>query len=343
MRTLVFGGLAAIVLTVTSGTHTVAQEPLFRALPQGALGTDGLGKLLREMGYDPKGLSPDVFQVTIDKERWAVHVMLSLSTDGQRVWLESKFAPVDEADRVPAAAWKRLLEANEKVGPAHFAFDPADRRVHLYKSFDNRQVDADRLKKEIAWFDETVRKTQEYWRSENFRPVSGPVGIAFDPREPVLPKIPDTEKTIPLLPPVKEAPLAFEPPAIPVSRAKDDDETRLLAGWTIAEIHVKGRKTPEAVVAERKPHLEFKECLPGLKAILKTGPESERTVKVRLDPAATTKQIDFIDEGDRVEKGIYRFDGSTLTVCFAAPGEPRPTEFKATDDSRTWMIVLRKK
>lgn len=331
MRPSLSALLAGLCLTWATG----AQEPIFRSLPPGAIGTDSLGKMLRDLSYDARGLSPDVYQISIDKERWIVHVMLSLSTDGQRIWLESKFAPIEDADRVPAQSWKRLLEANEKIGPAHFAYDRNDKRVHLYKSFDNKAVDLDRLRKEIAWFDETVRKTQEYWRSENFRPV----GIAFDP--PVPPPAP-TEKPIPLLPPVRDS-VPFEP-AIPVSRAKnDDDTTRLLSGWSISEIHVKGRRTPDAVVADRKPFLEFKDCVPGMKAILKTGPDSERTVKVRIDPNVPLKQIDFIDELDRVEKGIYKFDGNTLTVCFAAPGDSRPTEFKTTEENRTWLIVLKKK
>ena len=142
-RTLA-GALAVTFLAFPSPVDA-QQDPFVRPLPPIAVGTEVLGRFLRELGHDPKALSPDVYQVTVEREKWPVHVMLSLSTDGQRVWLESKFAPVADPDRVAPTVWKRLLEANEKIGPAHFAFDPNDKRDHLYKSIDNKSLGTDRL------------------------------------------------------------------------------------------------------------------------------------------------------------------------------------------------------
>jgi uncharacterized protein (TIGR03067 family) len=316
---------AALAFALVAAPAVAQPDPFVRPLPPAAAGTEVLGRYLRELGFEPKALSPDVYQVTIERDRWPVHAMLSLSTDGRRIWLESKFAPVEDPDRVPPAAWKRLLEANEKIGPAHFAFDKADRRIHLYKSFDNQALTPDRLRRELDHFDTTVRKTQDYWRAENFKPVIG----STDPPVPT-----------PAIPP--SVPVAKTVPAVPVSREVGDAE-RLAAAWEVTEIHVKGRKTPDEVMKDRKASLRFRSGPAGtLTAELRTGPDAPRTVRVVLDPDRPAKHIDFVDDRDVSEVGIYKLDGDVLTMCFAAPGEPRPVAFTTNEQSKNWVIVLKR-
>jgi uncharacterized protein (TIGR03067 family) len=58
---------------------------------------------------------------------------------------------------------------------------------------------------------------------------------------------------------------------------------------------------------------------------------------VQLDPAAEPKAIDVIPDGgrNRGERvvGIYKLDGDRLTICMAAPGQPRPKKFQADKGS----------
>lgn len=310
--------LGFLVVLIGQQRASAQVEPIVRPVPTTGIGTADLGKMLRDIGYNPKSLSPDVFQVTVEREHWPVHVMLSLSTDGQRIWLESKFAPIEDPELVASSAWKGLLVANDKIGPAHFAFDSNDRRVHLYKSIENRTVLKEKLIKEIDIFDRTVRQTQEYWKGENFKPTARLVKLQQEVAPMTIPPV--TKPTPP------------------------DDSAKLIADWEIVGIEVKGQRTPDKVLLDRKPSLEIRAYKGLIEAKLKTGLDKDRIVLVKIQSFTPDHpQIDFIDEANQIEKGIYKFDGETLTVCFAAPNEPRPTSFKTTEDNRNWLITLKPK
>ena len=258
--------------------------------------SEQLGKLLKEMAFDPQPLSDDVWQVSVDRDNWKVHIMVALTRDGDRVWLESKFAPINEPAVVPASAWLKLLEENERISPAHFAFDKSDKRIHLYKAFDGQNVTVARLKKEIESFDAIVRRTQSVWRSENFTPV----------------------EAIPIVP--RQTPLSA-----------------LQGKWRIVRIELKGESITEERLLAREPFLN----IDGDSAILKTGLEPERKVKLRVDAAQKPAQIDFIDK-DAIEHGIYLFQGELLKVCFAPVGEERPKQFATQVKGKTWLLILKK-
>lgn len=313
--------------------HTFAQatSPVFSPVTPNP---EVLAKALKEASYEPKTLTAEVFQITIEKERWPVHIMISYSADGTRVWMECKFAPIEDPDRVSPIAWRRLLEANERIGPAHFAYDPADRRVHLYRSFENHGVDAPRLRREVEAFDSIVRRTQEVWRSDNFKPVpSSTVETVSPPLAPLGP-----------VPPIAEKIPAPTAPVVPIARPMSNDETYFTnTKWQIVSIEVQGKKTDGAALAIRNPSLEFRNLKNHLTAELVTGPSTTRKVEVKYDPTKEIKEIDFIDSDGVVEKGIYKIVGKDLIVCFAPPGEPRPTKFSSTEETKTWLIVLNPK
>ena len=68
-------------------------------------------------------------------------------------------------------------------------------------------------------------------------------------------------------------------------------------------------------------------------AVWKRDGKSFAGTKIELDPSRDPKAIDVIPDGgkDRGERvlGIYKLEGDRLTICMAAPGQPRPGRFQA--------------
>jgi uncharacterized protein (TIGR03067 family) len=279
-------------------------RPITAAEPARPATSEQLGELLRGIGYQPKSLAPEIWQATVRRDGWDVHVMVSLSGDGERVWLECKFAVIDNPEIIPSKAWFNLLAANERIGPAYFAFDRTDNRVHLFKAFDNLGIDAARLKKEIDGFDAIVRKTQNVWRGENFAP----------------------SEMIPVLP-----------------RAIDDQPKKksVLEGeWRVARVERNGQSItgPKALGENPKVIIE------GDVAILRTGLGPERRVRLVVDSTTRPPRVDFIDDKLAVEEGIYTLDEPIrlLTICFAAVGGKRPDQFVTEENDNRWLMVLKR-
>jgi len=63
-----------------------------------------------------------------------------------------------------------------------------------------------------------------------------------------------------------------------------------------------------------------------------------------VDRTKEPKTIDFFLADGQTQYGIYELDGANFKVCFAAPGQLRPTEFTSTQgDGRTLTVWSRVK
>jgi uncharacterized protein (TIGR03067 family) len=68
--------------------------------------------------------------------------------------------------------------------------------------------------------------------------------------------------------------------------------------------------------------------------------------KFTVDPTKKPKTIDYtMTEGPTKGKthlGIYELEGDMVKFCFAAPGQERPTEFTAKEDSQRTLSVWKR-
>ena len=117
------------------------------------------------------------------------------------------------------------------------------------------------------------------------------------------------------------------------------DQEKFNGVWKAVSGVFEGKELPKEAI--EKMSLTLK----GSKFTLHNGPEkAEGTYKI--DASKTPKTID-VTHGDGSDKdklmlGIYELTDDTYKVCFAAPGEDRPTEFVSKPGSGTRLIVMKR-
>jgi uncharacterized protein (TIGR03067 family) len=79
----------------------------------------------------------------------------------------------------------------------------------------------------------------------------------------------------------------------------------------------------------------------------KVGDKVMRRGIVTLDSTRSPKAINTWDSDgpheDETVPGIYQIDGDTLKLCFAMPGEKRPTEFSTQSGTGAFLVVYKRK
>jgi hypothetical protein len=60
----------------------------------------------------------------------------------------------------------------------------------------------------------------------------------------------------------------------------------------------------------------------------------------RIDEQFDPKRIDFDDGRRPLIQGIYKLEGDRLTVCTAAPGDPRPSTFGTSYLNKSILTIL---
>jgi uncharacterized protein (TIGR03067 family) len=120
--------------------------------------------------------------------------------------------------------------------------------------------------------------------------------------------------------------------------ADKNDLEKFQGKWATASITVDGKKEDE--IKDR--FLVIK----GEKATFLYEDKERGTGSITLDPGQSPARLDFKYEDGPAKgktlKGIYKFDGDTLTLCYGGFGNDRPTEFASKAGSGTILIVQKR-
>jgi uncharacterized protein (TIGR03067 family) len=113
----------------------------------------------------------------------------------------------------------------------------------------------------------------------------------------------------------------------------DDELTKLSGKWTVESFQFNGQPVAEMLAAVREFNGDQYTLTP------KSGQTFSGTVKI--DAAQMPKQIDLM-LADRMLRGIYEIEGTTLKLAYTLEGDARPSAFESTANSGVVLVVHKK-
>jgi uncharacterized protein (TIGR03067 family) len=129
-------------------------------------------------------------------------------------------------------------------------------------------------------------------------------------------------------------------PAVGQEGATKEELAKFQGTWQLVRYDAAEEALPPGVVAQ------IRVTFTDNRLIVRQGDKKEDEATFTIDPAKTPKAIDITarkgPNAGKVSKGIYAFEGDTLKLCAAAPGQKRPTEFKSDRASRAGVLVMRR-
>ena len=117
-------------------------------------------------------------------------------------------------------------------------------------------------------------------------------------------------------------------------RAKKELD-RLQGEWEVVRIEVGGKEIPLEKVLDKQYTVKEDQLIPS------KNPNDPGTLELR--PEKKPGWLDITDLAKKTMPGIYRLDGDRWEICSGETGGTRPTDFKTSAESKTYLMVLQRK
>jgi uncharacterized protein (TIGR03067 family) len=110
---------------------------------------------------------------------------------------------------------------------------------------------------------------------------------------------------------------------------------RLQGEWEVERAETEGKNIPLDQIKDKLYTLKGEELIPSK--------NPNDPAKLVLDPSKKPGWIDLIDRDKKTMLGIYRVKDDRWEICLSESEGARPEEFKTTEKSNTYLMVLRRK
>jgi uncharacterized protein (TIGR03067 family) len=121
----------------------------------------------------------------------------------------------------------------------------------------------------------------------------------------------------------------------------EGDLAKLQGQWVVVSLEHRGHVTAPADFEGQSSIYEKNRWT------WKVGDKVMRRGIITLDSSRSPKAINTWDSDgpheDETVPGIYQLDGDTLKLCFAMPGEKRPSEFTTKAGTGAFLVVYKRK
>jgi uncharacterized protein (TIGR03067 family) len=128
--------------------------------------------------------------------------------------------------------------------------------------------------------------------------------------------------------------------AAPKEGADKKELEKFQGKWAPVSVTVDGNAQEEDEIKDRFMAIK------GEKATFLYKDKERGTGAMKIDPGTSPAHIDFTYEDGPAKgttlKGIYKFEGDTLSICYGGFGKGRPTEFASKPGSGTILVIQKR-